>query len=97
MLWFQNLIFHLFYSASILLKSSEELYEEIVFHCAALMISKAANPITSIVLERVLATAIVQENIHVGYLALDIWTLYSRYSLRLRAAIAKRKCLNSVF
>lgn len=55
------------------------MYEEIVFHSAALMISKAGNHSTSIILERILAAAIVQENIYVGYLALDIWTLFGRY------------------
>lgn len=54
------------------------MYEQIVFHSAALMISKAGQPKTATVLERMLATAIVQEDIYVGYLALDVWALYSR-------------------
>lgn len=61
-----------------MLNANGQMYEGIVFHCATLMISKAGNQNTTMKLERILAAAIVQENINVGYLALDIWTLYSR-------------------
>lgn len=61
------------------MSSDEQLYEEIVFHSAALLISKAGNAGTSKILEKILAAAILQENISVGQVALDIWTLFARY------------------
>lgn len=64
--------------AATFLLTNPQMYEEIVFHSAALMISRQGDQYKTTTLERILAAAIVQENIHVGYLALDIWTLYLR-------------------